>query len=61
LERLYSVYKIEKGTKILLGGLAERRQSRRGRSNKKGLVEMAKRKFAESPDDDFIIVLEEEK
>jgi hypothetical protein len=45
LERLFSVYKIEGGTKILLGGLVER---------------IAKRKFAETPDEDIKIFLREE-
>ncbi len=61
LERLFSVYKIENDQEILLGGLVERRKSRRGRSDQAGLLEMAKKKFAESPDDDFTIVLREEK
>ena len=61
LERLFSVYKVEGGTKILLGGLVERRKSSRRKSNRGGLVEMAKRKFAESPDEDIKIVLREEK
>jgi hypothetical protein len=59
--RLFSVYKIENGTKILLGGLVERRQSERIKSNRGGLVELAKRKFLESPDDDIKIFLMEEK
>jgi hypothetical protein len=59
--RLFSVYKIENGTRVLLGGLVERRKSRRRGSNKQGLVEFAKRKFAESPDEDIKIVLREEK
>ena len=61
MERLFSVYKIENGTRVLLGGLVERRKSRRRGSNKKGLVEIAKRKFAESPEEDIKIVLREEK
>jgi hypothetical protein len=71
LERLFSVYKVEDGTRILLGGLverrksigglAERRKSRRRKSNRGGLVELAKRKFAESPDEDIKIFLMEEK
>lgn len=51
---------MENGTRILLGGLVERRESMRGESNRQALVEMAKRKFAESPDDDFKVVLLEE-
>jgi len=61
MERLFSVYKIENGTRVLLGGVVERRKSRRSGSNKKGLVEIAKRKFAESPEEDIKIVLREEK
>jgi len=61
LERLFSVYKIEGKTRILLGGLVERRKSRRRESNRSMLVEMAKRKFAESPDEDIKIILREEK
>jgi hypothetical protein len=61
MERLFSVYKVENGTRILLGGVVERRKSRRRGSNKRGLVDIAKRKFAESPDEDIKIVLREEK
>jgi hypothetical protein len=61
LERLYSVYKVENGAMILLGGLVERRESRRGESNRRSLEEMAKRKFAKSPDEEIEIVLMEEK
>jgi hypothetical protein len=61
MERLFSVYKVEDGTKILLGGLVERRKSRRRKSNRDGLVKLAKRKFAESPDEDINILLVEEK
>jgi hypothetical protein len=61
LERLYSVYKVENGAMILLGGLVERRESRRGGSNRRSLEEMAKRKFAMSPDEEIEIVLMEEK
>jgi hypothetical protein len=60
LERLFSVYKVEGGTKILLGGLVERRKSSRRKSNEGGLVECAKRKFAESTDEDIKIFLMEE-
>ena len=60
MARLYAVYKVENGTKILLGGLVERRDSRRKESNHHGLVEMAKRKFAESPAEELRVVLEEE-
>jgi hypothetical protein len=61
LERLYSVYKVENGAMILLGGLVERRESRRGESNRRSLEELAKRKFAKSPDEEIEIVLMEEK
>jgi hypothetical protein len=61
LERLYSVYKVENGELTLLGGLVERRESRRRESNRRSLEEMAKRKFATSPDDELEIVLLEEK
>ena len=61
LERLFSVYKVEGKTKILLGGLVERRKSRSRKSNRSMLVDMAKRKFAESPDKDIKIFLREEK
>ncbi len=60
MEQLFSVYKVEGKTKILLGGLVERRKSGSGTSNRSGLVEMAKRKFAESPDEDLKIFLREE-
>ena len=60
MERLYSVYKIENDREILLGGLVERRKIRRGRFDQEGLLNVAKRKFLESPDDDFVIVLKEE-
>ena len=59
MARLFAVYKVENGTRILLGGLAERRNSRRADSDWHGLVEMAKRKYAESPDDKLMVVLEE--
>jgi hypothetical protein len=61
LERLFSVYKVKGKSKVLLGGLVERRKSPRGNSNGGGLVECAKRKFAESPDEDIKIFLREEK
>lgn len=61
MERLYSVYKVENGAMILLGGLVERRESRRGETNRRSLEEMAKRKFAKSPDEEIEIVLMEEK
>ena len=61
MERLFSVYKVEKGTRVLLGGVVERRKSRRRGSNKKGLVEIAMRKFSETPDENIKIVLREEK
>ena len=61
MERLYSVYKVENGAMILLGGLVERRESRRRESNRRSLEEMAKRKFAKSPDEEIEIVLMEEK
>jgi len=60
LGRLFSVYKVENGEMVLLGGLVERRESRRRDSNRRGLEEMAKRKFAVSPDEEFKIVLKEE-
>ena len=59
LARLFAVYKVENGKKVLLGGLAERRKSRRKDSNLNGLVEMAKRKYATVPDDKLMVVLEE--
>jgi hypothetical protein len=55
------VYKVENGAMILLGGLVERRESRRRESNRRSLEEMAKRKFAKSPDEEIEIVLMEEK
>ena len=58
--RLFAVYKVEDGTRFLLGGLVERRKSRRKGSNHIGLVEMAKRKYAESPSEELRVVLEEE-
>ena len=61
MERLFSVYKVEGKTRILLGGLVERRKSRRRKSNGGGLVECAKRKFADSPDEDIKIFLRKEK
>jgi hypothetical protein len=61
LERLFSVYKVEGKSKVLLGGLVERRKSPRGNSNGGGLVECAKRKFAELPAEDNKIFLREEK
>jgi hypothetical protein len=60
MAQLFSVYKLENGTKVLLGGLAERRKAKREESNHRGLVEMAKRKYAESPTEELRIVLEEE-
>jgi len=60
LARLFAVYKVENGRKLLLGGLAERRNTRRKESNHRGLVEMAKRKYAEAPNEEWRVVLEEE-
>ena len=61
MERLFSVYRIVGDTRILVGGVVERRRSRRMRSNQKGLVEIAKQKFREIPDEEIKIVLKEEK
>ena len=58
LARLFAVYKVENGTRVLLGGLAERRKAKREESNHRGLVEMAKRKYAESPTEELRVVLE---
>ena len=60
MARLFAVYKVENGTKFLLGGVVERRNSRRKESNLRGLVELAKRKYAESADEELRVVLEEE-
>jgi hypothetical protein len=60
MARLFAVYKEENGTRLLLGGLAERRKSTRKESNHRGLVEMAKRKYAESSAEELRVVLEEE-
>ncbi len=60
MARLFAVYKVENGRKLLLGGLAERRKTRRKESNLRGLVELAKRKYAESPNEELRVVLEEE-
>jgi hypothetical protein len=60
MARLFAVYKVENGKKFLLGGLVERRKFRRKESNHIGLVEMAKRKYAESPSEELRVVLEEE-
>ena len=60
LARLFAVYKVENGTWILLGGLVERRKSNRKESNHRGLVEMAKQKYAESATDELRVVLKEE-
>jgi len=61
MEKLFSVYKVVGDTRILVGGVIERRKSRRMTSNQKGLVEIAKKKFKESPDEEIKIVLKEEK
>jgi len=61
MSRLFSVYKVENGDKILLGGLVERRKSRREYSNHVGLLRMARKKFAESHEEDIQIVLKEER
>ena len=60
MARLFSVYKLENGTKVLLGGLAERRKDQRKESNRRGLIELAKRKYAESPDEELRLILKEE-
>jgi hypothetical protein len=60
MARLFAVYKVENGRMLLLGGLAERRNTRREGSNHWGLVEMAKRKYAESPNEELRVVLKEE-
>jgi hypothetical protein len=60
MAQLFSVYKLENGTRVLLGGLAERRKAKREEANHRGLVELAKRKYAESPTEELRIVLEEE-
>ena len=60
MARLFAVYKVENGTKFLLGGVVERRNSIRKESNHLSLVEMAKRKYAESPNEELRVVLEEE-
>ena len=58
--RLFAVYKEENGTTILLGGLVERRKSIREGSNLRGLVELAKRKYAGSTGEELRVVLKEE-
>ena len=60
MARLFAVYKVENGTKFLLGGVVERRNSIRKESNHLSLVEMAKRKYAETPAAEWRVVLEEE-
>lgn len=60
MARLFTVYKVENGARILLGGVVERRESTRKESNRRALVEMAKRKFASSPAEELKIVLMEE-
>jgi hypothetical protein len=60
LARRFSVYKVENGTSILLGVVVERRNAMREESNRRGLVEMAKRKYAESPSEELRVVLKEE-
>ena len=60
MARLFAVYKVENGTKFLLGGVVERRNSIRKESNHLSLVEMAKRKYSESPNEELRVVLEEE-
>ena len=60
MARLFAVYKVENGTRFLLGGLTERRKAKRKESNHRGLVEMAKRKYAVSPSEELRVVLEEE-
>ena len=60
MARLFAVYKVENGTRILLGGLAERRESSRKESNRRALLKMAKQKYAESPEEELRVVLEEE-
>ena len=61
MTRLFSVYKVENGDRILLGGLVERRKSRRDQCDHVGLLRVARKKFAESPDEEIQIVLREEK
>lgn len=60
MAHIFAVYKMENGARVLLGGLAERRKSRRKESNFRGLVEVARRKYAESPKEELRVVLEEE-
>lgn len=61
MARLFSVYKLENGKRILLGGLVERRKSSREGANHTGLLRMARKKFEESPDKQMWIVLKEER
>ena len=60
MAQLFSVFKLEDGKRVLLGGLAERRKAKREESNHRGLVEMAKRKYAELSSEELRVVLEEE-
>ncbi|GAB4362305.1 MAG: hypothetical protein Kow00128_01950 [Deltaproteobacteria bacterium] len=60
MPRLFSVYKVENGEEILLGGLVERRKSRRDRSDRSGLMRIARKKFAGFPGEKLRIVLREE-
>ena len=60
MARLFAVYKVENGMKLLLGGLAERRKTPRKESDHRDLVELAKRKYAKSADEELRVVLEEE-
>ena len=61
MSRLFSVYKVENGSRILLGGLVERRKSRREDSNRMGLLRMARKKFGQFSEEDIQIVLKEER
>lgn len=61
MTRLFSVYKVENGGEILLGGLADRRKSGRKRSSHTELLRMARKKFARFPEEEIRIVLREER
>lgn len=60
MERLFAVYKVGNGDKVLLGGLAECRKVERSEPSEPGLLSLAMEKFADALDDGSKLILEEE-
>jgi len=60
--KVYKVYRVDYNTKmkIQIGTVTERRNQPRGNASQFGLMKLARKMFAESPEDQMQIVVGEE-